>query len=106
MNKKRNALSLMLAMLIGGLAIHGLLVACSGKGAGSAGAQIPEGGCNQWAFFERSDSSDLARGPLVQLNDASSGGSAYTYLAPEGWEPVSNGGSLSSTAILFRRCMK
>ncbi len=106
MNKRSHLLSLTLAVLVGGLAIHGLLVACSGKGAGSAGAQGPAGSCKQWAFFERSDNSDLAQGPLLQVNDASSGGYVYTYLAPGGWEPVSNGGSLSSTAILFRRCIE
>lgn len=103
MNRRRNVLSLALAMLVGGFAIHGLLVACSGQGASSAGAQV--GSCRQWAFFEQSDNSKLAPGPLLQLNDASAGGYVYTYLAPEGWEPVSNGGSLSSTSILFRRCM-
>lgn len=99
-------LSFTLAILVGGFAIHGLLVACSGKGAGSAGAQVPAGTCKQWAFFERSDNSALAQGPLLQLTDASSGGYIYTYLAPEGWEPVSNGGSLSSTSVLFRRCVQ
>jgi hypothetical protein len=33
--KKQNPVVLFLAMLLGGLALHGLLVACSGTGAGS-----------------------------------------------------------------------
>jgi hypothetical protein len=106
MNRKRNVLSLALAILVGGFAIHGLLVACSGKSAGSADAQGSAGSCRQWAFFEQSDTSKLTPGPMLQINDASSGGYVYTYLAPEGWEPVSNGGSLSSTAVLFRRCVQ
>jgi len=105
MTSKRNVFSLALAILVGGLAIHGLLVACSGSGGSSADAQSA-GGCQQWAFFERSSNSDLARGPLVQVTDASSGGNVYTYLAPQGWEPVGNGGSLSASSILFRRCIQ
>jgi hypothetical protein len=99
-------LSLAVAILVGGLAIHGLLVACSGKGASPAGAQVPAASCKQWAFFEHSNTSSLTPGPLLQINDASAGGYVYTYLAPDGWEPVSNGGSLSSTAVLFRRCVQ
>ena len=105
MTNKRNVLSLAFAIFVGGLAIHGLLVACSGGGGGPAGAQSG-GSCQQWVFFERSDNSDLARGPLLQVNDASSGGYVYTYLAPQGWEPVANGGNLSATSILFRRCVQ
>jgi hypothetical protein len=86
--------SLLLASLLGGLAIHGALVACSGSG--NAGAQTTS--CQQWAFFEVAGG--LALGPTV-----TTGGTGVdptqAYLAPAGWEPLGASGS----GYFFRKCM-
>ena len=70
--------SLLLASLLGGLAIHGALVACSGSG--NAGAQTTP--CQQWAVFEV-DSSSLATGPTVTTS-ATAQYPAQTFFAPAG----------------------
>jgi hypothetical protein len=88
--------SLLLASLLGGLAIHGALVACSGSG--NAGAQTTP--CQQWAVFEV-DSSSLATGPTVTTS-ATAQYPAQTFLAPAGWEPYAGS---SNSYYFFRKCM-
>jgi hypothetical protein len=83
--------SLLLASLLGGLAIHGALVACSGSG--KAGAQTTS--CQQWTVFNVA-SSALETGQPVTL----SGGTAQPQTVPAGWEPI---GSVGSN-YLFRKC--
>jgi hypothetical protein len=86
--------SLLLAALLGGLAIHGALVACAGSG--TAGAQTTS--CQQWAVYESSPSGLSQTGPGV----TTSAGTASTYLAATGCEPI---GSVGSN-YLFRKCVQ
>jgi hypothetical protein len=83
--------SLVLAALLGGLAIHGALVACSGSG--NAGAQTTS--CQQWVVFDVG-SNYLPAGPSV----TTSVGTAQSVTAPTRWEPI---GSVGSN-YLFRKC--
>ena len=84
--------SLLLASLLGGLAIHGALVACSGSGI--AGAQTTS--CQQWAVVEVA-AGGLAAGPAITTG----GGPLQTYAAPAGWEPIGATGS----GFDFRKCL-
>ena len=84
--------SLLLASLLGGLAIHGALVACSGSGL--AGAQTTT--CQQWAVIEMG-TNGLAAGPTL----TTSVGPLQTFAAPAGWEPFGATGS----GFDFRKCM-
>ncbi len=85
--------SLLLASLLGGLAIHGALVACSGSG--NAGAQTTS--CQQWAVVEVVASNLTAASETV----TTSAGPAQTHAAPAGWEPIGSVG----TSYLFRKCL-
>jgi hypothetical protein len=84
--------SLVLVALLGGLAIHGALLACSGSG--NAGAQTSS--CQQWAVTDIGGLYLPSTGPSVQT----SGGTLQTTSAPAGWEPI---GSIGSN-YLFRKC--
>jgi hypothetical protein len=86
--------SFLLAALLGGLAIHGALVACSGSG--NAGAQTTS--CQQWAVYSSGSDYLTATGPTV----TTSVGPASSYLAPAGWEPI---GALANDYV-FRKCVQ
>jgi hypothetical protein len=88
--------SLLLASLLGGLAIHGALVACSGSG--NAGAQTTT--CQQWAVFE-ADPNSLTPGPTVTTS-ATASNPAQSFMAPAGWEPYAGS---SNSYYFFRKCM-
>jgi hypothetical protein len=87
--------SLLLASLLGGLAIHGALVACSGSGL--AGAQTTS--CQQWAVIEVV-AGGLAPGPTVTTG-ATGVAPTQSFIAPAGWEPFGATGS----GYDFRKCM-
>ena len=101
--KKRNWLSLVLTVVVGGLAIHGAMIACSGKGARDAGAQTTGGSCQQWAFVQIStaDVDSMSPGPIFPVSTSMS---RQSLLAPAGWEPVGYSTYGSSPTYLFRYC--
>jgi hypothetical protein len=81
--KRHGLTSLVLAALVGGLAIHALLEAC-GSGGKPAGAQS-SGSYKQWAFVALESSSSLASipGPVFPKGKFT-GEDATSALAPEG----------------------
>ena len=87
--------SLLLASLLGGLAIHGALVACSGSGI--AGAQTTS--CQQWAIVEV-QANGLATGATVTTG-ATGVAPAQALVVPAGWEPFAGGGN----DYVLRKCM-
>ncbi len=108
--KKHGRASLVLAALVGGLAIHGLLVVCCG-GSKPAGAQS-SASCQQWAFVALVNSSVLTStpGPVFPSGrisrDTGKAEDVTSALAPEGWEPVSYGLGSGTDYFFFRRCVR
>ena len=97
--RKNNVVSLTLAAIIGGLAIHGAFVACSGGGGGADVANAQASSCQQWAVFPEAYSAYPRTGPSIPVANAPS---AQTWLIPEGWEPF---GTVSS-GLVVRRCVR
>ena len=104
--KKQSLASLVLAALVGGLAIHGALVACSGT-ARPAGAQSPS--CQQWAFTTQSYTTPSGVAAFANSQTPfmlADGTSAGSVLAPEGWEPVTWVLTSIGSGYLFKRCLR
>jgi hypothetical protein len=96
MTRRSGFFSVVIGSLLGGLAIHGAFVACSGPG--NAGAQTANN-CQQWAVIDISPNNLPNTGPTFQ----STAGAIPSYVIPAGWEVISAG---ATSGYLFRKCIQ